>query len=210
MFTSQECWSFLEEAHIAVVPQPARDLAPEQMSRPLQSWWQLEIVQGYSQSALLLSCEWCLFYGDSSLFIFFGGVLVWFIWTILSMFGFIILILVSFIWTILLMRDFIILIQVYFSWTIFFIDVSFTFYRCYNTWRFDVHALPYSSAVLYCLFWISPCRGSLSLGLRQMLPNIPKCTVRTVFWLTDISTNLPYILSSISGARRKRTSNLFY
>ena len=64
--------------------------------------------------------------------------------------------------------------------------------------------------VVYCLFLISPCRGLLSLGLCQMWPNIFKCTVKTVFWLTAISTNLPCILSMISGARHKRVFNLVY
>jgi len=41
------------------------------------------------------------------------------------------------------------------------------------------------------------------------LANIPGCTVRTVFWLTAISTNLP-ILFMISGACHKRVFNLVY
>ena len=65
-------------------------------------------------------------------------------------------------------------------------------------------------AVVYCLFLISPCRSLLSVDLCQMWPNIPKCTERTVFWLTAISTNLPCILYTISGARHKRVFNLVY
>ena len=80
-----------------------------------------------------------------------------------------------------------------------------------KTWRL-LPKLPYSSRGPLCsdllpIFYIALPRLVISRPMPDVV-NIPKCTVRTVFWFTVISTNLPCILSIISGAIHKWIFNL--